>query len=73
MNARTRIEGSINDKCLLDLTEGMFFTGMGKKIFTEYCEQIGAVRRFGRRTLYHRETIENALRGSTQDPGKGAD
>ena len=62
MNARTVIEGSLHDKCLLSIEEGMFFTGMGKKTFRAFADEIGATRHRGRRVFFHKETIVNALK-----------
>ena len=62
MRERTRIDGPISEKCLITQEEGMFFTGMGRKTFRDYADEIGATRHIGRRLLFHRETIEEALR-----------
>lgn len=61
MRTRTVIEGSLHDKCLLNIDEGMFFTGMGRRTFRSFADEIGATRRRGRRVFFHKPTIEQAL------------
>lgn len=57
-----QIEGMrLNEKRLLDVREGAMYTNMGMHSFRQWCESIGAVRRFGKSVRFDRHVIDNAL------------
>lgn len=49
------------EKRLLSESEARAYIGLGRNRCREYCIQIGAVRRIGRRVLYDRAVIDRAL------------
>lgn len=49
------------EKRLLSEAEAREYIGLGKGSCREYCSQIGAVRRIGRRVLYDRVVIDRAI------------
>ena len=51
----------LDDKRLLDIHEGSQYVNMGMHTFRQWCESIGAVRRFGRSVRFDRRVIDNAL------------
>ncbi len=56
-----RKETSFTAKRLLDIREAAAYVGLGTTKTREWLTDIGALRRFGRRSLYDREIIDNAL------------
>lgn len=51
----------LSDKRLFDVHEGAEYAGLGIHTFRQWCEKIGAVRRFGRSVRYDRLVIDAAL------------
>jgi len=58
-NARERMD--IGKARLMDRREGALYCGLGKASFSAWAKQIGAERRFGRRVLFDRQVIDEAL------------
>ena len=54
-------EAQLSDKRMLDRYEGAQYTGMGVNSFRKWCEDIGAVRRFGKSLRFDRVVIDRAL------------
>lgn len=52
-----------NEKRLFSVKELCNYTGLGRSKATSWGEEIGALVRIGRRTLYDREVIDEVLRG----------
>ena len=48
-------------KRLLSITEATVYLGVGRSTALSYLEEIGAKRKIGRRTLYDKQVIDNAL------------
>ena len=46
---------------LLNLQQAMIYTGIGKTNLQKWLKEIGAVVRVGRKCLYDRETIDEAI------------
>ncbi len=51
----------ITEKRMLNIYEGASYAGMGVNTFRQWCESIGAVRRFGRSVRFDRLVIDRAL------------
>ena len=59
---RTRTNVEINPgKRLLSTREAATYLGVGLKKARDYCEKVGAVRRFGKSILFDRVIIDQAL------------
>ncbi len=50
--------GSISDKRMLTMEEACTYTGMGRSSCRQWCEEIGAVRRFGKMVRLDKEVID---------------
>jgi hypothetical protein len=48
-------------KRLLSITEATVYLGVGRSTALSYLEEIGAKRKIGRRTLYDKQVIDNAI------------
>ena len=59
MNQRVSVVG--NETRLLDVTALCAYLSMGKNRATEFGEQCGAKRKFGKRTLYDKRVVDKAL------------
>lgn len=60
--ARTRTNVEINPgKRLLNTREAATYLGVGLKKARDYCEEIGAVKRFGKSVLFDKAVIDKAL------------
>lgn len=46
---------------LMDVRTAMAYLSMGQTLCRDFCESIGAVRKFGTRVLYDRKAIDAAL------------
>ena len=53
--------GEISEKRLLNLEEVTIYIGMGKVTSRKYMDEIGAVRKFGKRVLFDKIVIDKAL------------
>lgn len=60
MRARTN-ENNISNKRLLDTREACSYIGMGRINTRRFMDEIGATRRFGKRVLFDRTVIDEAL------------
>ena len=58
---RARETGAIRDTRMLDLQQGCIYTGMGRTTFTKWCNEIGAVRRFGNLVRFDKVVIDRAF------------
>lgn len=58
---KQNVTGNIADKRLLNIKEVCSYTSMGQTRARQYMEQIGATRKFGRRVLFDKKVIDNAL------------
>lgn len=59
MNQRASVFG--NETRLLDVASLCVYLSMGKNRATEFGEQCGAKRKFGKRTLYDKRVLDKAL------------
>lgn len=57
---------------LFSLSDGCAYTGLGKTSFTDFAKQIGAVKKYGKRVLFDRAIIDNAIDHSGEDLKGGA-
>ena len=46
---------------LLNIAEAMIYTGIGKTNLQKWCNEIGATVRIGRKCLYDKNVIDQAL------------
>ena len=46
---------------LLSITEATVYLGIGRSSALSYLDEIGAKRKIGRRTLYDKQVIDNAI------------
>lgn len=56
----------LNNKRLLNVKEAAAYLGMGKNRVYDYCREIGAMRKYGKRTFFDKAVIDEAL-----NEGKG--
>jgi hypothetical protein len=54
-------KGTIEEKRLLNIKEVCIYTGIGETNARLWMDEIGAVRRFGRRVLFDKKAIDKAL------------
>lgn len=54
------------EKRLLDATEVCVYLGLGRNRGVEFAKSIGAERKIGRRSLYDKVVIDNALDAMTE-------
>ncbi|ETP71100.1 hypothetical protein UYO_2958, partial [Lachnospiraceae bacterium JC7] len=54
-------QDNTNLKRLLDAKEVCIYTSMGRNSCRAFCENIGAVRKIGKRVLFDRVIIDKAL------------
>ena len=52
---------NIENKRMLSRKEAETYTGLGKNLCRSWCESIGAVRKIGRRALFDKTIIDQAL------------
>ena len=52
---------SISDRRLLNIDEAAAYVGQGRNSARQFFEEIGAIRRFGRRVLFDKKVIDAAL------------
>lgn len=65
MNQRTSVVG--NETRMLDVAALCTYLSMGRNRATEFGEQCGAKRKFGKRTLYDKRVLDKALDKMTGD------
>ena len=53
---------SLKDKAFLTIAEGAEYTSLGRTYFRQWAEQIGSKRKIGRRVIYDRSVIDQALK-----------
>lgn len=53
--------GSISEKRLLNIKEVCTYIGVGETQARAYMDEIGATKRFGRRVLFDKQIIDEAL------------
>lgn len=54
-------EKEFTGKRLLNVSEMMKYTGLGRTKALEWCKSIGALRHIGARALYDRQIIDKAI------------
>lgn len=55
------VDGNVSEKRLLNIKGVCSYIGIGQTYARKYMEEIGAIRRFGRRVLYDKKVIDNAI------------
>lgn len=58
---KQKVTGKIEEKRLLNIKEVCSYIGVGQTQARRYMEEIGATRRFGRRVLFDKKIIDNAI------------
>ena len=58
---KQNVTGRIEEKRLLNIKEVCSYIGVGQTRARCYMEEIGATRRFGRRVLFDKKVIDNAI------------
>ncbi len=58
---KQKVTGKIEEKRLLNIKEVCSYIGVGQTQARRYMEEIGATRRFGRRVLFDKNVIDNAI------------
>ena len=58
---KQNVTGKIEEKRLLHIQDVGRYIGTGQKQARRYMEEIGAVRRFGRRVLFDKVVIDSAI------------
>lgn len=61
MDNKRNETSAFSDKRMLSWSEASGYVGLGRTRTREFCEQIGAVRKIGRRILFDRYAIDRAL------------
>lgn len=60
---KERNNSTCAEKRLLDATEVCVYLGLGRNRGVEFAKSVGAERKIGRRCLYDKKVIDNALDG----------
>lgn len=55
------MNGSLEEKRLLNIKEVSIYIGRGQVSARQYMDEIGATRKFGRRVLFDKTVIDEAL------------
>ena len=58
---KPKVRGTIADKRLLNIDEVCTYIGLGQVRAREYMNEIGAVKKFGRRVLFDKTIIDSAI------------
>lgn len=58
---KQKVSGTIAEKRLLNIKEVCAYTGIGQTNARAYMDEIGATRKFGRRVLFDKIVIDEAL------------
>lgn len=58
---KQKVTGKIEEKRLLNIKEVCSYIGVGQTQARRYMEEIGATKRFGRRVLFDKQTIDKAI------------
>lgn len=61
MNKATHRFQGLKEKRMLSIDEACFYTGMGRTACRAWLDQIGAVKKIGKRVICDREVIDKAL------------
>lgn len=61
MRKRTATGYSLEGKRMLSVKEMETYTGLGRNAARRFAEDVGAVRKFGRRVLIDKNTLDLAL------------
>ena len=67
MRKRLVEEQHIEGRRLLNIMEASAYIGQGRNSARRYFDEIGATRKFGRRVLFDRKVIDNALDKMMED------
>lgn len=55
------VSGDINTKRLINISELCSYIGMGKTLARSYADSIGATKHYGKRVLFDRFIIDQAI------------
>ncbi len=55
------VKGELKEKRLLNINEVSIYIGLGESSARRYMDEIGAVKKFGRRVLFDKTIIDSAL------------
>ena len=69
MNAQI-VKGLMSDKRLLNADELSVYIGLGRYSARKYAEQVGAVKKFGRRVMFDKTIIDASLNGGGKNEKK---
>lgn len=58
---KPKVRGTIAEKRLLNIKEVSAYIGLGTVRAREYMDEIGAVKKFGRRVLFDKTIIDKAI------------
>lgn len=58
---RKAIRGPIEEARMLTIEQASSYTGLGRSTCRKWCEEIGAVRKFGNMVRFDKVVIDNAL------------
>jgi len=58
---KQNVTGKIEEKRLLNISEVCSYIGVGQTQARRYMEEIRATRRFGRRVLFDKKVIDDAI------------
>ena len=58
---KQNVTGTVEEKRLLNIKEVCTYIGVGQTQARRYMDDIGAVRRFGRRVLFDKHVIDSAI------------
>ena len=58
---KQNVTGTVEEKRLLNIKEVCTYIGVGQTQARRYMDDIGAVRRFGRRLLFDKHVIDSAI------------
>ena len=61
MHKSTNSFERINEKRMLSIKEAAFYTGLGTTSVRQWLDEIGAIRKIGKRILCDREVIDRAF------------
>lgn len=58
---KQNVNGAISEKRLLNIKEVCTYINIGQNQARQYMDEIGATRKFGRRVLFDKNVIDNAI------------
>ena len=62
------LSGNINEKALLTAKEACAYTGRGYNSMKKWAYEIGAVRKYGRRVLFVKSIMDEAIMNAADQP-----